>query len=139
MIKLGALSKSRLKTVHPDLARVVEKCAMLSNLDFSVSCGARSLEDQRKAVMGGFSKTMHSRHLPGAHDKKAHAVDLVPLVGGKVPWSISNPKQKAHWTRLAAYMKDAAKAEGIHVEWGGDWKGFKDYPHFQLPWGEYPG
>ena len=36
-------------------------------------------------------------------------------------------------------MKAAAKKEGVLLEWGGDWKTFKDGPHFQLPWVQYPG
>jgi peptidoglycan L-alanyl-D-glutamate endopeptidase CwlK len=35
-------------------------------------------------------------------------------------------------------MKDAAEQLGIQLEWGGDWKTFKDGPHFQLPWKDYP-
>ena len=40
--------------------------------------------------------------------------------------------------KIAAAMKEAGRDLGIPVEWGGDWKGFKDGPHFQLPWKEYP-
>jgi peptidoglycan L-alanyl-D-glutamate endopeptidase CwlK len=139
MIQLSATSKQRLQSVHPDLVKVVEKCAMLSDLQFMVTCGIRSKASQEKAVIAGFSTTMHSRHLPGPHDGKAHAVDLAPLVEGKIPWSISNAKQKAHWFKLAAFMKEAAKFHSVPVEWGGDWKRFKDYPHFQLPWDKFPG
>jgi peptidoglycan L-alanyl-D-glutamate endopeptidase CwlK len=35
-------------------------------------------------------------------------------------------------------MKTAAAAEGVPVEWGGDWRSFFDGPHFQLPWASYP-
>lgn len=26
----------------------------------------------------------------------------------------------------------------VSVEWGGDWSSFRDGPHWQLPWKEYP-
>jgi len=26
----------------------------------------------------------------------------------------------------------------VPIEWGGDWKTFKDGPHFQLPHAKYP-
>lgn len=139
MIQLNAASKQKLKGVHPDLVKVVEKCAAISDVQFLVTCGARSMADQRKAVMGGFSTTMHSRHIPGGHDKLAHAVDIAPIVAGKIPWNIGISKQKAWWLKLRSYMQQAAKAEGIEIEWGGDWKKFKDYPHFQLSWEKYPG
>jgi peptidoglycan L-alanyl-D-glutamate endopeptidase CwlK len=32
-------------------------------------------------------------------------------------------------------MKQAAYELNIKIEWGGDWKSFKDGPHFQLPKG----
>ncbi len=39
---------------------------------------------------------------------------------------------------LASQVKAAAAAEGVLVEWGGDWRSFFDGPHFQLPWSAYP-
>jgi peptidoglycan L-alanyl-D-glutamate endopeptidase CwlK len=35
-------------------------------------------------------------------------------------------------------IKDAARLEAVTIEWGGDWKSFKDGPHWQLPWASYP-
>ena len=29
-------------------------------------------------------------------------------------------------------MKQAAKELGVNIVWGGDWKSFKDGPHFQI-------
>ena len=34
---------------------------------------------------------------------------------------------------LADAMKQAATIEDVDIEWGGDWRTFKDGPHFQLP------
>ena len=44
----------------------------------------------------------------------------------------------AVYHRLAAAVKEAARIEGVPIEWGGDWRRFKDGPHFQLPSKEYP-
>ena len=33
---------------------------------------------------------------------------------------------------LAKEFKKVAKEKGIEVVWGGDWKNFKDLPHFQI-------
>jgi len=35
-------------------------------------------------------------------------------------------------------VKAAAKAEGVTLVWGGDWKGFPDGPHFELDRKVYP-
>jgi peptidoglycan L-alanyl-D-glutamate endopeptidase CwlK len=131
-MELNAKSRKLLTKLHPDLARVVIRAATLSKVDFIVTCVARSVAEQREMVRKGASKTMKSRHIPGANGY-SHAVDVAPVIDGKVRWD---------WPpfyKIADAMKAAAKAEKIPIEWGGDWVSFKDGPHFQLPWASYPG
>lgn len=123
---LSTRSDGRLKDVHPDLAKVVRRAAAMSDLMFGVSEGLRSAARQRQLVAAGASQTMRSRHLTG------HAVDLVAMVDGEVRWDWPL------YRRLAATMKRAAADLHIPLEWGGDWRTFKDGPHFQLPWKDYP-
>ena len=125
-IVLGSRSLSRLEGVHPDLVRVVKKAAALSDLDFTVLEGLRTLERQKQLVKEGASKTMNSRHLTG------HAVDLAPVLNGAVSWDWPL------YRRLAPIMKQAAADENVLIEWGGDWRTFKDGPHWQLPFKGYP-
>jgi peptidoglycan LD-endopeptidase CwlK len=125
-IVLGQRSLSRLEGVHPDLVRVVKKAAALSNLDFTVLEGIRSVERQKQLVSQGASKTMNSRHITG------HAVDLAPMIAGEVRWD---------WPlyhKLAKIVKAAAADEKVPLQWGGDWRAFKDGPHWELPWKFYP-
>lgn len=119
-------SLRNLEGVHPDLVKVVRRALELTEVDFVVVEGIRTEEKQRQYVEAGASKTMNSRHLTG------HAVDLVAWVGGTVNWDLVN------YEKIAAAVKEAGGELGIPVEWGGDWKTFKDGPHFQLPWKEYP-
>ena len=140
-IILGSRSLSRLEGVHPDLVRVVKKAAAMSDLDFTVLEGLRTLDRQRKLLAQGASKTLNSRHITG------HAVDLAPLIDGKVSWD---------WPlyhRLAEVMREASLAEKIPIRWGGTWKllsaingpitakilsrSFPDGPHFELPRASY--
>lgn len=104
----------------------------MTGLDFAVLEGVRSLETQRKYYKSGASKTMRSRHLAHPSDGLSRAVDVAPLMDGKVSWAWPL------YNRLAAVVKQAALLEGVPIEWGGDWTRFKDGPHWQLPWGEYP-
>ena len=124
--KLGARSLTRLKGVHPDLVKVVTRAIEISTLDFTVLEGLRSLERQQALVEAGASQTLKSRHLTG------HAVDLGAWVDGQVDWSWPL------YARIAGAMKMAAKEVNVPIEWGGDWITFKDGPHFQLPWSNYP-
>ena len=120
---LGQRSLQNLSGVHPDLVSVVKRAIEITEQDFSVLQGLRSLEQQRINVEKGVSKTMNSRHLTG------HAVDLIPY---PVSWDWE------YFYPIADAMKQAAEELGVDIEWGGDWKSFPDGPHFQLPWSEYP-
>jgi len=130
-MELNSKSVGLLKKVHPDLVRVVVRAAQMTDLDFIVTCGARTVEEQREMVRKGASKTMKSRHIIAANGF-SHAVDLAAMIGGKLKWDWPL------YSRLAKTMKAAAKAEKVPIEWGGDWK-FKDGPHYQLAWASYPG
>lgn len=125
-IVLSDTSMKKLVGVHPDLVRVVEAAAQLSTFQFGVTEGLRTKERQTELVRAGASQTMRSRHLTG------HAVDLAVFVGNEVRWDWPL------YERLSTVMKAAAGAEKILVEWGGDFPHFKDGPHYQLPWAEYP-
>lgn len=131
-ITLSERSLTRLEGAHPDLQRVIKRAAAISNIDFTVLEVLRTLERQKALVAQGASTTMKSRHLPGKNGK-SHAVDIAPLDdSGKVSWAWPL------YNKLAPIIKQAAKDEGVPIEWGGDWRTFKDGPHWQLPWGKYP-
>lgn len=124
--KFGQRSEERLKDVHPDLVKVVRRALEISKVDFAVLEGIRSPERQAQMVKSGASQTLNSRHLTG------HAIDVAPVVGNQVRWD---------WPLyypLAEAMKAAAAELNIPIEWGGDWRKFKDGPHWQLPWSKYP-
>lgn len=116
----------RLGRVHMDLQRVIQAAAATTDLDFIVVEGLRSEKRQAELVAAGASRTKNSRHLTG------HAVDLAAKVGAEVRWDWPL------YDRLAAIVKRAALDVGVPIEWGGDWKTFKDGLHFQLPRSAYP-
>jgi peptidoglycan L-alanyl-D-glutamate endopeptidase CwlK len=141
-IVLGQRSLSRLEGVHPDLVRVVKKTAAMSDLDFTVLEGLRTMERQRQLMANGATRTLNSRHLTG------HAVDLGAMMGGAVRWDWGL------YLKLAEIMRAASIAEKVPIRWGGTWKllsaiegpitaknlsrSFPDGPHFELPRANYP-
>jgi peptidoglycan L-alanyl-D-glutamate endopeptidase CwlK len=135
-MKLTARDEAHLKKVHPDLARVFRRAAAMwphKDQIFFITCSIRTIEEQRKLIAAGASRTMRSRHLPGKTNKLSHAIDIAIKVNGKVRWD---------WPLFAQASKTilaAAKAEKVPVEWGGLWTKFRDGPHYQLPWAKYPG
>lgn len=124
--QLSSRSEHRLEGVHPDLQKVVRLAITLTEVDFGVTEGVRTVERQRELVAKGASQTMKSRHITG------HAVDLVAFVGGEVRWDWPL------YSKLADAMKRSAQSLGVPIAWGGDWKTFKDGPHFELDRKVYP-
>lgn len=123
--KFSARSLEKLKTVHPDLQLVMMQAITLTPVDFAITEGIRTAEKQRTLVIRGASRTMNSRHLTG------HAVDVAAYIGREVRWDWPL------YELIADSVKQAAKNLKIPIEWGGDWKRFRDGPHFQLPWEIY--
>lgn len=151
------ISKARMKPVHADLVRVFYTYAndTRSGTPLTrVTCGLRTIEEQRVLVRLGKSRTLKSRHLP-QKDGLSHAFDVVTI----------DEHMEADWSDLAFYriaelMRDAARECAVDVVWGGIWdkplrkvegpietaylnyvmhfraangrSPFKDFPHFQL-------
>mgnify|MGYP000035119156 CR=1 FL=1 len=127
MRKFSARSKRNMKGLHPDLIAVLTAALHRTPLDFVVTEGLRTEARQRELVASGASKTMNSRHLTG------HAFDIALIMDqGGITW------QFEAYRNAASVFKDVAQELGIDLEWGGDWRSFKDGPHFQLSWAKYP-
>lgn len=121
--KWSARSERALKGIHPDLRKVCDLALALSPIDFIIVEGKRSIETQKKYIKEGKSQTLNSRHLYGC------AIDFVD-VGGSYDW------ERMHQIWMA--FEQAGEHLGIPVEWGGNWKSFKDEPHVQLNAKKYP-
>lgn len=118
----GAPEPTDGKGVNGDLMRVIKRAQEISEVKFHVHEGLRSVERQAEMVRRGWSKTMNSKHLTGrAVDLRA---DGDPAVGNL---------DAAKYAKINEAIAKASKEAGVPVEWGGNWKGFKDIPHFQLP------
>jgi peptidoglycan L-alanyl-D-glutamate endopeptidase CwlK len=115
-------SLNSLQGIHPDLRRVIDRALQDSPLDFAVIEGLRTKQRQEQLVASGASQTMRSRHLTG------HAVDLLPIDPATGKGDFSWPL----YDQLGPAVKQAAAREGVPMIWGGDWKSFKDGPHFEL-------
>jgi peptidoglycan LD-endopeptidase CwlK len=125
-MQLDERSLKKLEGVHDDLVRVVRRAAELSEVDFIVTEGLRSMKRQRELVAAGASKTLKSRHLTG------HAIDFAPVVSGEVTW------KWPPFFLIADAFKRAAQELKVAIVWGGDWLRFKDGPHIELERRAYP-
>ena len=119
-------SLRNLEGVHPDLVAVAHRALQVTEIDFLVTEGLRTREKQIELVRAGASRTTRSRHLTG------HAIDVAAWVAGEVRWDWPL------YEELSRTFKRAALELKIPIVWGGDWKSFRDGPHYELSRTEYP-
>ena len=151
---LSQKSINRLVGVHPDLVKVVKRAIEITEEDFIVGEGVRSLSTQKKYVRDGKSKTLDSRHLV-APNGYSHAVDLWLWKKGGVSWdtsdarsfyTVSHDDDYVNYQEIGTSMLLASEELDIPIRWGADWDGdgqhtdhsFIDWVHFELPVGAYP-
>ncbi|ROM89583.1 M15 family metallopeptidase [Pseudomonas brassicacearum] len=144
--RLSKRSETMLDGVLPKLAEVVRLAIKLTEVDFGVTAGRRTPEEQHRLYGQGRTEsecrvkgvnseyaqpnkakvtwTLDSKHVSG------RAVDLVPYVGKELKWD--NDGKLGLWPKIAEAMKSASDELKVSIIWGGDWKVTLDRPHFEL-------
>ena len=107
--KLSARSISKLEGVEKDLVAVVMEAINLTKVDFGVTYGMRTLEEQQKLYDSGRSQTMKSKHLDG------RAVDLVAYFGSDISWELNV------YDDICDAMAEAARRNSVAIKWGAAW------------------
>ena len=124
--RFSSRSLRNLEGVHPDIVAVAHRALEITEIDFLVTEGLRTREKQIELVRAGASRTTRSRHLTG------HAIDIAAWVAGGVRWDWPL------YEELSRAFKQAAAGLKVPIVWGGDWKSFRDGPHYELSRTEYP-
>ena len=114
MYQLSEKSQSKLKGVHPLLVQTVNHAILLTEIDFGVTCGVRTLLEQKEMVDKGASWTLKSKHLIQT-DGFSHAVDLIAYIAGNVSWGMK------HYALIAEAMLRAGDEVGLELTWGAVW------------------
>ena len=114
MFKLSQRSLNKLDGVHPDLVAVVKRAIELTDVDFGVTYGVRTVKEQEKLVASGRSQTMKSKHLI-QDTGYSHAVDLVAYDGSDVVWEINV------YDNICDAMARAADELEVPIKWGAAW------------------
>lgn len=126
MPKFSKTSAAKLATCHPDLQKLFNE--IIKTRDCTIICGARTLEEQQKAFKAGFSKIdgigKKSKHQISKEQPLSLAVDVLPF---PLNWD----DRKGH-DNFALAVKATAEHLKINVRWGGNFKIFRDAPHWEL-------
>ena len=109
MFRLSQKSLTRLQGVKDPLVAVVMDAIKVTKVDFGVTAGLRTEEEQRRLVNQGRSQTMRSKHLTG------DAVDLVAYFGREVSW------ENAVYDDICDAMAESARKHDVAIRWGGAW------------------
>ena len=107
--KLSGRSMKKLKGVDEGLVAVVKDAIGITKVDFGVTFGLRTLEEQKKLYESGRSQTMKSKHLEG------RAVDLVAYFGSDISWELNV------YDDICDAMAEAARKNDVAIKWGAAW------------------
>ncbi|MFD1019886.1 M15 family metallopeptidase [Thalassobacillus hwangdonensis] len=105
-------------------------------IDIIITDGFRSVEEQNRLYERGRStggNIVTNVKGGGSYHNYGLAIDFaLRLDDGNVIWDLEhdgNDNGESDWMEVVAIAKD------LGFEWGGDWPGFKDYPHLQMDFG----
>ena len=101
---------AKLEGVQPKLVAVVQRAIEITNVDFGVIQGLRTVEEQRELVAKGASQTMKSKHITG------EAVDVMAYIGSRGSWEMTLNDHIADAFKLAAIEED------VQIRWGAAWQ-----------------
>ena len=99
----------KLKGVDEGIVAVVKDAIGITKVDFGVTFGLRTLEEQKKLYESGRSQTMKSKHLDG------RAVDLVAYFGSDISWELNV------YDDICDAMAEAARKNDVAIKWGAAW------------------
>ncbi len=118
--------------VHPVVKETtleVIKRAYAEGINVQISSGYRSNAEQQRLYNQG-------RTTPGNIVTNAKPGQSMHNYGLAVDYFLTNKDgTKALWTVDAKWRRVAAIAKSLGFAWGGDWRGFVDYPHLEMTGG----
>ncbi len=138
MFKLSIKSITTLSHCDDRIIKLMNE--VIKRIDFTVISGHRTPSEQfalfekgRQFIDGNWivvdrKKVVTNRD--GTHNKSKHnelpsmAIDIAPY---PIDW-----QDLTRFIELSKVVKEEAEKLGIRITWGGDWKTFKDYPHYQI-------
>ena len=122
---------TNLAALNPDMQKVIAQArADNPDLNFVIGNGKRSAQDQDQAKNWGWSRVGSQDGGDANVHMQGNAVDLWGVDSkGRVQFDPAQQKQ------ISQAMQAAAQKLGVGVNWGGNWKSFKDAPHFELAGG----
>ncbi|WP_424765683.1 M15 family metallopeptidase [Paenibacillus sp. sgz302251] len=138
--QVQAKSASNFFGLHPGVREAAEQLMIASynkGVPILITQGYRSIAEQNALYAQG--RTTKGNIVTNAKGGSSYhnyglAIDFALLSsdGKQVFWDM---KRDADNDKTADWMEVVSEAKNLGFEWGGDWKSFKDNPHFQMTFG----
>lgn len=125
------ISQERIETLHPAIRQkaisFINEVEKRLKIQLRVTSALRTWEEQDKLyAQGRTEKGSIVTNVRGGFSNHNYglALDVVPIIKGKAVFNTDK------WDEIAKIGKE------IGFDWGGDWKSFKDKPHFEMTFGK---
>ena len=132
----GQKSLNRMKGLDEKLVRVLFRAIRIASrkmdgVDMSIPQfgGLRTADEQNKLFENKLSKC--DGYETKSYHQSGRAIDVIPYIKGVNPYSLPEQEQELLFHKVASCMLEAAAKEGVKLNWGGNWKTFKDLPHYE--------
>ena len=151
--RLSKRSSTRLEGIHPFLIDTINKAISTSHEDFGIPMygGLRTSADQQKLYAKGRTDESIAKgekpvtYTDGIRKKSNHQIKssnyghafdiyIYDHATSRASWNIDRLTSVAiHLIKTSEIVKESNPLyKDLVLTWGGNWKRFKDYPHFQL-------
>ncbi len=126
MFKFSKNSLLNREGVDQRLIDISNLAIQITNVDFGIPKlgGLRTVDNQ--AALFASNKSKADGVVNKSYHQSGKALDVYAYVDGKASWS------KQDLAIVACAMLQAAGELGYKLKWGGLWKSWQDFPHFEL-------
>lgn len=135
---MDKFTQKRINLLHPmvrdEIATIINECnrSLTGKAKIRITQGLRSVEEQNKLFAQGRTKAgkkvTHAKGGQSIHNY-GFAVDICLIINGKTAsWDTAKDWDNDQVSDWYECVKIFAK---YGWEWGGNWKNFKDLPHFE--------
>ena len=133
----GQTSLNRMKGVNEKLIRVLFRAIRKASrkkdgVDMSIPQfgGIRTADEQNKLFENKLSNC--DGYEKKSYHQSGNAIDVIPYIKGKNIYAMKEKDQELYFHKVASCMLEAAAKEGVKLNWSGNWKTFKDLPHYEI-------
>lgn len=123
--EIDAQSSNEIAKLHPSIRSKAKKLLVLAKskgIDLRIVDGMRTCKEQNELYAQGRTKkgaVVTNASCGYSNHNYGTAFDVAPYKDGKPNWNYHD------WDSIGEMGKS------IGLDWGGDWKSFRDRPHFQ--------